>query len=456
MRLIDGLINLASRLGTRADKASSSRYVNSLVYDPTDIEGAFQETWLGKIVCIPAEDAVREGITWQADDAQIEKIEAEANRLELWPKVLRTEILSRKDGSAGLYMGGIRGNSAMPLNMESIQAGELKYLTVFERDEISPGPRNQDMLSADYGKPVYYTLGNDRIHPSRIIWRTNGQKPRHQWDGHGVPVWNRVRQAIVNSDTIAAAVASLTHEAKVDVIKLKDFMANIPTQEYENHVMKRFEVVGQLKSIVNALVIDAEDEWNQKTLNFAGFPDIQDRALQIMCGLADIPATRLLGQSPGGLNSTGASDLKNYYDNVAARQKLEIGPALHPLFEVLIRSSLGSRPPEVYYQWKPLYQLSATEMATVEKTYADALTARVNTGLFDQEVLGKVELNRMTESGMYPGIEAAIAESGKEDGLNDPDEQEAKELERMTREAEILAGRNNKIAANDGIGDNDE
>ena len=35
-------------------------------------------------------------------------------------------------------------------------------------------------------------------------------------------------------------------------------------------------------------------------------------------------------------------------------------PAMSVLDEVIIRSALGSRPPEIYYEWNILWQLSAT------------------------------------------------------------------------------------------------
>jgi uncharacterized protein len=37
---------------------------------------------------------------------------------------------------------------------------------------------------------------------------------------------------------------------------------------------------------------------------------------KIVSGAADIPVTRLLGQSPAGMNATGTSDMKNYHDRI--------------------------------------------------------------------------------------------------------------------------------------------
>lgn len=451
MKIIDGLQNFVSRLGTRADKAAHDTYA-FVVPNQVEIDNAFRTTWLKKIVTIPAEDAVREGWTWQANtDDETTLIEAEQNRLNIAQCICEALTLSRKDGSAFLYMGGLPGDASMPLNIEAVRAGSLKYLTLFERWQCSPSEREQDPISQNYGGAKYYTVGQARIHPSRIIRFIGNKVYGQQWDGHGDSIWTVIREGVKNADLIAAATASLTHEAKTDVYKLAGFGANIPTQAYEDVMVKRFQLVASLKSIVNATVMDKEDEWEQKTINFAGLPDIQDRALLIMCGLADIPATRLLGKSPQGLQSSGDGELKNYYDNVAARQKLVIGPAIHPLMEVLIRSALGSRPPEIHWNWNPLWQMSAKESADIEKVFADAFVARIGTGAIDEAVLAKAELNGMVERGQLPGLEAAIAESKEDDGVKDPDEVEAKEIERMNTEAEIAANAAVKrpVAAND-------
>ena len=83
-----------------------------------------------------------------------------------------------------------------------------------------------------------------------------------------------------------------------------------------------------------------------------------DKVLQafliICCAAADIPATRLLGREPTGMNSTGESDIRNYYDRLHADQKIRLTPALARLDEVLIRHTLGKRPKEINYEWNSL------------------------------------------------------------------------------------------------------
>lgn len=465
IQLFDGLINFAARLGTSSDKAAHDTYAR-VVPTQTEIDNAFRTSWFGKICAIPPFDEVREWRTWQADtDTQTKPLEAEENRHNLRQKLMEARILARKDGGAVLFMGGLPGANNQPLNLEQVVKGSLKYLTVFTRYEITPTERETDTLSPNYNRARMFTLKSDGtteaplIHPSRCIVFLGPKKPEQEgWDGWGDSLWMLLQRAVKNSDLASSGVASLIHEAKVDVISVPGLMAKMATQEYEDQLARRFRVANFLKSINNTLLIDggnAEgkggETFEQKTISFTGFPDIMDRFDVHMSGLADIPATRLLGRSPAGMNATGDGDLRNYYDRLTAGQELELTPAINPLDEVIIRSALGERDPDIYYEWNPLYSLSEAEAATVEKTYADAYKVRVDTATIDETVLAKAELNRMIESGRYPGIEAAIAESKEDDGIKDPDEQDAKELEKMQATAEIAANNNQKVraAAND-------
>ena len=74
--------------------------------------------------------------------------------------------------------------------------------------------------------------------------------------------------------------------------------------------------------------------------------------LQVAAGAADIPVTRLLGQSLAGLSATGDSDTRNYYDMIAARQELDLRPQLERL-DALLLSAAGIDPGAVRFEFRP-------------------------------------------------------------------------------------------------------
>ncbi|MER8925796.1 phage portal protein [Mesorhizobium sp. M0859] len=423
----DSLTNLVSRMGTERDKASSSYYGVPLL-DDAQILNAYRGAWLPrKIVDIPAFDSVRAWRDWQAEGIEIEPIEAEEIRLNVRGKVLEARIKARLFGGAAIHIGTGDANLAEPLDVERIGKGGLKYLTVLSRRQLSIGEIERDPASEWYGKPRIYRLSaGDKaqvdIHPSRLVILTGNAQPDFELVGGGELAWGdsvllAVLDAIKQADGTAANIASLIFEAKVDIIRIPNFMASLANEGYKAKILERYTLANTSKGINGTLMLDKEEEYESKSANFSTLPDILDRFLQIVSGAADIPATRLLGQSPAGMNATGESDLRNYYDRLSAMQTLEMTPAMYRLDECLIRSALGSRPKDIHYEWAPLWGMSDKEKADVFKTKADAARAIAGgTGqqpLIPIDALSDALVNALVEDGSLPGLEAAIDEYGK-------------------------------------------
>lgn len=451
----DGLINMVSRLGTGADKSAHYRYIRSVITQ-TDVDAAYRTSIFKKAVDIPPGDMVRAWRSYKGvDEDQITAIEKEERRLKVRWKVREANILARKDGNSVILIGA-GGNASSELNPLNISQGGLKYITVLSKAHITPHERDRDPNSPTFNEPSYWTLKNDqqtRVHPSRVIKFTGSPiREDYTWDGWGgESLFAVMQRAITNNDQIAGAIAALVDEAKVDVIKLKNLMANLATEAGESLLVRRFAAVNTLKSIVSAMVIDGDDEYDQKTLNFAGLTDIQNNAMIIVAGLCDIPVTRFWGRSPAGLNSTGESDLRNYYDGINAGQTLDLGPTIEPMDECLFRSALGDRPEELFYEWNPLYQVGEKEAADIEKTFADAASSYANAGLVPDTALTSMVRGGLIERGQWPGAEKAFNDAdtaGDDPGLTaEPTEAEIAEEEARTALA-LAAANGNAPAGN--------
>ncbi|WP_404927145.1 DUF1073 domain-containing protein [Mesorhizobium sp. ORM16] len=421
----DSLTNLISRMGTGRDKASSNYYAFTPLSD-AELLNAYRTAWLPrKIVDIPAFDAVRAWRDWQAEGNVIEPIEAEENRLNVRGKVFEAKVRARLWGGAAIHIGTGDADLAAPIEIERIGKGGVKYFTVLSRRQLTAGEIDRDPASEFYGQPKFYTLtagttAQVQIHPSRLaIFQGNAQPDIDLVDGQlswGDSVLQSVMDAIKQADGTAANIASLVFEAKIDIIKVPNFMASLANEDYKAKILERYTLANTAKGINGTLLLDKEEEYEQKSASFATLPDVLDRFLQIVSGAADIPATRLLGQAPAGMNATGESDLRNYYDRLSAMQQVEMTPAMHRLDEALIRSALGSRPADVYYEWAPLWGMSEKEKADVFKTKSDAARALAGgngqSPLIPIDALSEALVNAFVEDGSLPGLEAAIDEFG--------------------------------------------
>lgn len=462
----DSLQNLVSRLGTERDKAAGNTYIMPTLTDQ-ELLNAYRGAWLPrKIVDIPAFDSVRAWRNWQADADQIEKIEAEEQRLGYQAKVHEARIKARLWGGAAIFIGTGDADLTTELDVTKIKVGGIKYMTVLSRRQLKADELIKDVQSPWFGWPQTFTMTNGdqaelRIHPSRLIVFRGAPMPDIELVGAGDlwwgdPVLAAVMDACKQADATAANIASLVYEAKIDIIRIPNFMTNIGIKDYESKVLSRFTLAATAKGINGTLILDKEEEYESKTTSFANLPDVLDRFLQIVSGAADIPATRLLGQSPAGMNATGESDLRNYYDRLTSMQRLEMSPAMYTADEALIFSALGSRPDDIYYEWAPLWEMSEKEAADVFKTKADAARAIAGSGageLIPVDALSDALVNTFTEDGSLPGLDSAIEEYGSLSEQEPSAEEQAAALAIEQQRTAAVANSNTlrRQAANDAL-----
>lgn len=439
MWLRDRLTNLVSALGTGKDKSIHSTFTAPLL-TPAELNAMHRGDWLArKIVDIIPHDMTREWRDWQAEDAEIEAIEEAERALGVQQKVAEALQRARLLGGAGLYVGTDDVDVAEELRPDRIGVGGIRYLHVLSREELTAGEVVRDVRSPFYGRPSWYEMraatgASVRIHPSRVIAFVGApvfDRLAAPADGWGDSVLQVVYDAVQNAASSQQHIAAMLPEAKVDVIKVPGLSDTLSTAQGTALLTQRFALMNQLKSTINAVLLEGDGEsgetWEQKTIRFAEFPELMRLFLQIAAGAADIPVTRLLGQSPAGLNATGDADIRNYYDNLRSRQQVELRPTLAPLDEMLIRHALGVRPPEVHYRWAPLWQMDEAQRADIASKKASTTKVYVDSGLIPLDALAKATINQLVEDGTYPGLEAAIDESPEEPGASPSDEEAAAE-----------------------------
>lgn len=282
-------------------------------------------------------------------------------------------------------------------------------------------------MSEFFGMPKEFTVaggatGQARIHPSRLTTFYGAELPDRDIAssafGWGDSVLVSVMPAVKQAESASANINSLIFEANVDVVSIEGLAEILKMAGGEDKVRDLLKLNLDAKSNLRALVLDAKNTYARKAVSFASLPDLLDRYDQHAAGAADIPMTRFMGMSPGGLNSAGESDLRNYYDRIAAGQTLEMGPALTRLDEALIRSATGARDPAIHYDWNPLWQLSEKDKADIFKTKSDAARTIAGNGgtsepLMPIEALSDALVNELVEDGSLAGLEAAIEEYGK-------------------------------------------
>lgn len=406
----DGLANVVTGRGTSVDR-SMHNFWFGMSMPAQQIEAAYRSSWLiRQIVDIPAQDETRAGRDWDADDEQIAAIEAEEKRIALWAKVRQARILGRLGGGALFINLGDDPSRPMP---PTVRAEQIENLVPLYRTQLTLGLPDDDVLSPHFNEPVDFrlnTAARPLIHRTRLVFFKGLTVPGMHFTSYEDRFWGDsvvqvVNEAVQNATTATAGFAALVDEAKVDVFKFAKLAETLAQPGGEARVMQRVNLATTDKSLNRSVTLDADDDWQTRTLNFSGAKDMITTLMGIVAGAADIPATRLLGKSPDGMNASGESDLENYHQSVSASQESGLRPALEQLDKVLLPSA--GVPADLGWNFSPLRVLTEAQQAEIESKEATTLKTLVDTALFSEKALEEAFSNRMVESQRWPGYKEA-------------------------------------------------
>ncbi|MDW3684893.1 DUF1073 domain-containing protein [Cupriavidus sp. CV2] len=430
----DSFQNFEARLGLGANNQASqySYGFDFISRNRIQLEAMYRSSWVvGQAVDVVADDMTRAGVDIDAelDPGDRHKLTAGTERMAIWDRVNDTIKWGRLYGGAVAVMLIDGQNPATPLRPQSIGRGQFKGLFVLDRWLVQP--TLDDLvtdLGPDLGVPKYYdvvadsmALRRQRIHYSRILRIDGVELPYWQkisenlW---GQSVIERLIDRLVAFDSTTTGVAQLVYRAHLRTLSIDGLRQAIaaggPALE---GILKNVEMIRRLQSIEGMTLIDAKDTFEAHQYAFSGLDAVLMQFGQQLSGALGIPLVRLFGQSPAGLNSTGESDLRTYYDNIKQQQERRLRSPLTRLFDVMLRSELGTEPPEGFaYGFTSLWQMSDTEKATVAKTTTETVTAALDAGLVDTSTAMK----ELRQSSHATGIFTSITDEQIGDAENEP------------------------------------
>lgn len=425
--LKDRLTNALTGAGTSRDARRANAYV-SRALTQHEIAHAYSGSGLmRKVVQIPALDMVREWRDWSGlDDDQASALYDEEKRLAIRQKVLQVETLRRMGGGALIL--GLPGLPEQPAP-STVGRKTLAFIHVVSRWHLSFNQLSDDATTDGFGEPAMWRMntadGQKDIHPSRVIpFRADTSAAMILPSvGSDDAFWGesaiaQVLDAVQDSDTARAAFASLLHKARLLRIGIPNLVELAGEPEGEGQVMARLALLATAESIHNATIFDAGDPEHGKggekiedaTYNFAGAKDIINALNEFVAAISDIPATRLLGRAPEGLNSSGDSQQADWQKKIRAMQTLDLAPCLDRLDRYLVPSAIGSFPEAASYEFAPLGTETDTERATRFKTEAEAVQIVANMGVVPEEVLSRGAQSWLVAEGYLPELEAALAD----------------------------------------------
>lgn len=207
-------------------------------------------------------------------------------------------------------------------------------------------------------------------------------------------------------DNVSWNIAQLTFMASLRVLKMSDMgqMLSATDEQTKAELYRTIEAQNWLMSNMGLQLIDAADDLQSHQYTFGGVSDVYKQFMMDIAGAARIPATKLFGRSPEGMNATGESDLQNYYDMIAQEQEAKLRPILNKILPILCMSVFGSVPDDLDFEFDPVSEPSDEQRTDLAKNGTDIVVSALNAGLVSPRTALKEMKQQSERTGVWTNI----------------------------------------------------
>lgn len=350
----------------------------------------------------PVEDGFRGGVeikTHQLDEEQIAQLQTYCERNNILDTIVDGVKWARLFGGSAILIV-TEQDPATPLDFSRIKEKTRIDFRAIDQWELTmtKNPANDANIPRILPDEDYYYFYGIKVHKSRILKIMGKAAPsyvRPRLRGWGMSEVERLvrslNQYLKNQDV----VFELLDEAKIDIYKISGFNSALMSNTGTQKVAERIQGANQLKNYTNALTMDANDDYEQKTMTFAGLAEM---LTQIRIGIASdvkMPLTKLFGLSASGFNS-GEDDIENYNSMVESSVRSRSKYVVSDVVSVISMKLFGFVPDDLQIGFHPLRELSSEQEQNVKNSQFNRAMNAYQSGVADiaetKESINKNEL----------------------------------------------------------------
>lgn len=400
--LNNSLSSLAASATTQSHLTSLTPLITNNVYYPITLNYTLlmymykTHGVLQTAIDMPALDAFRGGLEFESKELDATDFDEFNDWLEE-KKVLNVfrdaVIWKRLFGGAGLIINA-KSDFRKPLSLTTVKADGLEFYDACRWELMAPNMESDK----------YNFYGKD-IDASRVITMSGKRAPyiiRNQLSGWGM---SEIERMIADFNLFLQTknvLYEILDEAKLDIFKLDGYRDALAAPDGTAVVNSRIAATNQIKNFHNALILDKEDDYEQKQLSFSGLAEIMKENRIGVASALRMPITKLFGISATGFNS-GEDDIENYNAMVESEVREPAKADLRRVLNLCFKAFFGGD-----YSYKFHFKSLRMMTSADEESIKASKQARAET-LYDRGLLTSEEVGTICHKEGLIAIDTAMA-----------------------------------------------
>lgn len=432
---ITGWQNPRTGQGTDKDKNTALTWGGGvpMTYQLLESLFAFNDLARNIVTALP-EWALRHGfdlfVETTGTTLELQRVESAVHvacdELGLLPTFLEAAVWGQLLGG-GLVLIGLDDGQASSQPIDFTKLRKVQWLRAVSRSEVVISAIDEDVASGRFGEPELYAVTETRAavsettkwHHTRVI-RFGGEhtppRMRIRNQGWDLSVLDAVISKLALHDGMWEGAGAMMTDGSQGVWKIKGLFQAVVSGQLEE-IEARFRISDRARSLFGSMLLDADKEdFSYVHRQFAGLDGLLAQSAIRTAAAARMPVTVLYGQSPSGLNATGESDIRLWYDRCEQYQTFDLLPAIERVVELVFRSlegpTAGVEPEAWAVRMRPVRKATPMEELELRARQAQIDTAYINAGVLASL---EVAISRFTPEGFSTETQIELVE--RERGL---------------------------------------
>ena len=365
-------LGVSPTLGTAPIQSANPMFYNNRYYMITNMRTLLNEMYIEHgiiqtMIDQPVEDGFRGGlkiISSELSNDEIIELEKKIEETEAVEKLIEALKWNRLFGGAGLIINVAGEDPRDDFDIEAVGEGrEIEFYSA-DRWELANNPYILTPTLTPNGQRVdvnfnYYGI---EINPSRVLILRGKPAPslkRLQLQGWGMSELERLVSPMNKFLKNQNVIYELLDEAKLDVYSIDNYAGSVASGQ-EEAVKKRIMLTNYMKSYLNALILDAEDKFDQKQMSMTGVSEVLREARYDIASAMKMPVTKIFGMSSAGFNS-GDDDIENYNSMIERDVRTPSKNIIKTIVRLLCKATFDYIPEDIDIEFESLRIMKETE-----------------------------------------------------------------------------------------------
>lgn len=399
----DGFVNLLNNYGTARDQSEHYKYESEDPVMDDELERFYEGNGLfARIIDLPAEEAVKhgfeikdlaEGKTKDFFDECLDELDWDENCMTAvkWARLFGGSIaVMLIDDGRGLEeeldWDHIKSIDEIKIYDRTLLVPD--YASIYKYESNDPSGARGSRLGLPESYMVTSKYGTFTVHESRCLIFQNGVLPERTtneiYQMWGIPEYLRIHRAIRDVEVAHGMAPKMLDRSVQAIYKMQNLAMEMATEEGEENILKRLQIIDLARGLMNSIVLDAEGEdYDFKSFSFTGVSDVINTTCNYLSAITNIPQTVLFGRSPAGMNATGDGDMENYYNYVERIQKRMIKKNLRYLLSIIAKAGIRNKEideiPPIKVEFNSLWSMTEQEKVALDLQKAQVAQTNANT-----------------------------------------------------------------------------